>query len=82
MGRILDLQETRRYKDLKDWCDLVFTDKIGNYVFAKYCRESGKVEIFYIDVLRKKQGPYYRTVWNLGCVNWFKFNHEKYHYLI
>ena len=82
MGRILDIQETRTYKDLKSWADLVFTDKIGNYVFAKYSMERDKVEIFYIDVLRHKVGPFYRTVWNHGCVNWFKFNHEQFHYLI
>lgn len=82
MGRILDIQETYTYKDLKNWADIVLMDKIGNYVFGKYDRSVNKIEIFYIDVLRKKQGPFYRTIWNNGCVNWFKFNHEKFHYLI
>ena len=36
MGRILDIQETYTYKDLKNWADIVLMDKIGNYVFGKY----------------------------------------------
>lgn len=82
---ILEFKGTYEYSRLKSEYDYIFKTKSRDaYIFCKPLLINGGVymEIVEYNALNGLQKKQYRVIFNLGTVNWFKYKHETFSYLI
>ncbi len=86
---IENVEDTRLYKSMKAISDYVFKDQFGGVLFCVIDKDSDPnrvlMQIFRMGWERKIRNPgspHFRVIYNAGTVNWFKYNHKTYQYLI